>query len=80
MSFGEKEYQHRFHNPLRGKARLTTLPTHHYPYGEYNDYLYNSLLLDSYKRDADYHRVHRRMRSLHPYAHGYPYYPHSYPY
>lgn len=64
MSFGEHEYQHRFHNPLRGKAKHVSLPKPYnpYSYGEYNEYLYNSLLLDTYKRDADYHRLHRRLR------------------
>lgn len=73
MSFGQHDYQHRFHKPAKGKARLLSLPSApHYPYGEYNEYLYNSLLIDSFKRDADYHRLHRRLRSLAPsYAYNY---------
>jgi len=75
MSFGQHEYQHRFHKEVKGKGRLQTLPlTPYYPHGEYNDYLYNSLLIDSFKKDAEYQRAHRRLRSLAPY------YPHHYSY
>ena len=75
MSFGQHEYQHRFHKQVKGKARHSTQPVTPYaPYGEYSDYLYNSLLIDSFKKDAEYQRAHRRLRSLAPY------YPHHYNY
>jgi hypothetical protein len=82
MSFGQHEYQHRFHKAVKGMAKPQLPSKPQYPYGEYNDYLYNSLLIDSFKRDADYNRNHRRLRSIAPsYYHPYNYnYSHPYPY